>query len=71
MGCQKARSDGIVRRNGERISEIALAYAGETIQFAAKVPAKESGLYELIVYAGDPRNGNTGSIAPPSIVTGG
>jgi hypothetical protein len=61
----------IVRRNGERISEIPLAYAGETSQFATKVPAKEPGLYEVIVYAHDPRNGNTGLDRTTFIVTGG
>jgi hypothetical protein len=67
----KLEVKAIVRRNGERISEIPLAFAGETSQFAAKVPAKEPGLYEVIVYAHDPRNGNTGLDRTTFIVTGG
>jgi hypothetical protein len=67
----KLEVKAIVRRNGDRISEIPLAYAGQTSQFAAKVPAKEPGLYEVIVYAHDPRNGNTGLDRTTFIVPGG
>jgi hypothetical protein len=67
----KLEVKAIVRLNGARISEIPLAYAGQTSQFAAKVPAKEPGFYEVIVYAHDPRNGNTGLDRTTFIVTGG
>ena len=50
----------IVKRNGERIGEVDLAYAGKTSQFAGNVPVEQPGLYEVIVYAHDPGNGNTG-----------
>jgi hypothetical protein len=50
----------IVKRNGERVAHLDLAYAGETSQFAAKVPVSAPGDYEVIVYVHDPRNGNTG-----------
>ena len=49
-----------VKRNGERITQLDLAYAGETSQFEAKVPVEAPGDYEVIVFAYDPRNGNTG-----------
>jgi hypothetical protein len=37
-----------------------LSFAGETSQFATKVPVEAPGDYEVIVFAHDPRNGNTG-----------
>jgi hypothetical protein len=49
-----------VKRNGERIAQLDLAYAGETSQFATKVSVEAPGDYEIIVFAHDPRNGNTG-----------
>jgi hypothetical protein len=50
----------IVNRNGERVAQVDLAYAGETSQFATKLPIEAPGDYEVIVYAHDPSNGNTG-----------
>jgi hypothetical protein len=50
----------IVKRDGERIGQIDLGYAGETSQFAGKVPVDAPGNYEIIVFAHDPANGNTG-----------
>jgi hypothetical protein len=50
----------IVRRNGERIGEVPLEYAGSTSQFRGEVDANAPGAYELVVYAYDPANGNTG-----------
>lgn len=50
----------IVTRNGERIDDIALEYAGETSQFAGRVPVSGPGVYDIAVYAHDPHNGNTG-----------
>lgn len=67
----KLEVKAIVKRNGQRVSEVPLTYAGETSQFAAKVPAKEPGMYEVTVYAHDPRNGNTGLDRTTFIVTGG
>ena len=49
-----------VSRNGMRAGEVALAYAGETSQFAGEIPAGEPGAYEIVVYAYDPKSGNTG-----------
>lgn len=67
----KLEVKAIIRRDGQRIAEVPLAFAGETSQFAAKVEAAESGFYEVIVYAHDPGNGNTGLDRTTFIVTGG
>lgn len=50
----------IVVRNGERVDGIAMTYAGQTSQFAGDVPLDGSGVYDVTVYAYDPRTGNTG-----------
>jgi hypothetical protein len=50
----------IVSRNGARLRELPLAYAGETSQFAGELADLEPGAYEVVVYAHDPANGNTG-----------
>jgi len=50
----------IVTRNGERIDEVALEYAGETSQFAGAIPVSGPGVYDIAVFAHDPHNGNTG-----------
>jgi hypothetical protein len=50
----------IVSRNGTRISELQLAYAGSTSQFAGEVSGLEPGAYDVVVYAYDAANGNTG-----------
>ena len=50
----------ILKRDGERIAEHALAYAGQPSQFRHQLQIKEPGVYEAIVYAHDPKLGNTG-----------
>ncbi len=50
----------IVSRNGSKLRDVPLVYAGETSQFAAELAALEPGAYEVVVYAHDPANGNTG-----------
>ena len=50
----------IVTRNGERVGEVALEYAGETSQFAGAIPVNGPGVYDIAVFAHDPYNGNTG-----------
>jgi hypothetical protein len=50
----------IVSRGGVELRELPLAYAGETSQFAAELGGLEPGAYEVLVYAHDPANGNTG-----------
>ncbi|WP_022852316.1 hypothetical protein [Thermodesulfatator atlanticus] len=50
----------IIKRNGKVVDEIPLKYAGKPSQFAATYKATEKGVYEAIVYAYCPANGNTG-----------
>ena len=50
----------IVKRNGERIGSMPMSYAGQTSQFAGPVAVDGSGVYDVTVYAYDPRTGNTG-----------
>ncbi len=50
----------IVTRNGERVASVPMSYAGETSQFDGAVPVQASGLYDVTVFAYDPRTGNTG-----------
>ena len=47
-------------RDGERLGERPLAYAGQTSQFAATLPIDLPGLYEITVYAYHAATGNTG-----------
>jgi len=50
-----------VLRNGTAVEDVPLTYAGRTSQFSAAVQtAGKPGVYEVIVSAYDPRNGNTG-----------
>ena len=56
----KLEVNALVKRNGETLPPIELAFAGETSQFAATVPVDGSGVYDIIVYAHNPKNGNTG-----------
>jgi hypothetical protein len=60
----------IVKRNGERLEEKPLDYAGETSQFATQINADAPGVYEITVYAYDPANGNTGLDKTSFILTG-
>lgn len=50
----------LLKRDGARIGDLALQYAGTTSQFAGTWIVKEPGTYEAMVYAYDPANGNTG-----------
>jgi len=67
----KYEVQAIVSRDGKEVSRIPMRFAGETSQFAVKVPIGEPGFYEVIVYAHDPGNGNTGLDRTTFIVTGG
>ena len=67
----KLEVKAIMNRNGKRIGQWDLAYAGETSQFATKVPVDAPGDYEIVVYAYDPSNGNTGVDRTTFIATGG
>jgi hypothetical protein len=50
----------LVKRNGELAGNQSLHFTGITSQFAGTVEIKEPGTYEVIVYAYDSNNGNTG-----------
>lgn len=49
-----------IDRDGERTAELPLSYSGTASQFAAEWTPPGPGLYEVLVYAHDPANGNTG-----------
>ncbi|MGE0483052.1 MAG: hypothetical protein AB7Q81_02835 [Gammaproteobacteria bacterium] len=49
-----------LKRDGETVGSHALAYAGETSQFATRIPIDLPGLYEVTVFAYAAANGNTG-----------
>lgn len=59
----------LIRRGGGAVDEFALAYAGEASQFAAELRVEEPGVYEAVVYAYDPANGNTGLDRVTFVVT--
>ena len=50
----------ILKKDGTKLEEIKLLYAGETSQFSTSYTALEPGTYEVFVYAFDVSNGNTG-----------
>jgi len=52
--------EALVRRDGGAPTRVPLAFAGTTSLFEATLAAPEPGLYEVVVYAFDPANGNTG-----------
>ena len=50
----------ILQRDGEKLEEVKVIYAGEVSQFSANFTILESGTYDIFVYAFDESNGNTG-----------
>lgn len=50
----------LVTKDGKRLKDVPLRYAGSTSQFEADVPLEGPGVYQITVYAFDPANGNTG-----------
>jgi hypothetical protein len=50
----------VVLRDGQKQGEVPMRYAGSTSQFAAEIDASAPGAFEVLVYAHDPENGNTG-----------
>lgn len=57
---EKLEVAALVTRDGQFQGRHALAYAGETSQFSGEVPVEAPGVYDVVVYAYDPANGNTG-----------
>ena len=49
-----------LHRDGERVGEFGLDYAGETSRFEGRVPIDGAGTYEVVVHAYDRETGNTG-----------
>lgn len=49
-----------VSRDGGEVVEIGMAYAGRSSRFTGEIPLDGSGVYDVTVYAYDPRTGNTG-----------
>lgn len=50
----------MIKKGGEAIDSIPLAFTGQTSTFSANYTAPESGVYEIIVYAYHDKTGNTG-----------
>ena len=50
----------VVKRNGDPWKSLDLAYAGSPSQFAGTLAVDGPGVYDILVYAHDPANGNTG-----------
>jgi hypothetical protein len=51
---------GIVYRDGNKLGQVPLEYAGQASQFHAAFEINRAGAYQVIVFAYDPANGNTG-----------
>jgi hypothetical protein len=58
----------ILKRNGESIGTLPLTYAGETSRFQGTWKIDTAGVYEAVIYAYDPANGNTGLDRVPFMV---
>lgn len=50
----------LVKRNGKPTETETLSFAGSASLFSGTVKVKKPGVYEVMVYAYDPNNGNTG-----------
>ena len=50
----------LLKKNGKRVGVLPMQYAGVKSQFSGIWKVEEAGVYEAIVYAYDPANGNTG-----------
>jgi hypothetical protein len=59
----------LIYHNGTRLGPRPLAYAGQASQFRAVLEISEAGAYEVVVFAYDPANGNTGVDKTTFVVT--
>ncbi len=59
----------MIRQEGHKVGELPLSYLDETSQFGTTWIVEEAGVYEIIVYAYDAENGNTGLDRTTIIVT--
>jgi hypothetical protein len=56
----KLQVKALVKRDGKKLATVDLPFAGATSQFATALPIDAPGVYDVVVYAHDPNNGNTG-----------
>lgn len=56
----KLQVKALVKRDGKTVATVDLPFAGETSQFATTLPIDAPGTYDVVVYAHDAGNGNTG-----------
>ena len=59
----------IVYRDGEKMRQVPLEFAGRTSQFQTALQIEQTGAYEIAVFAYDPANGNTGVDKTTFVVT--
>jgi hypothetical protein len=59
----------LIKRNGQAVGTVPLAYAGAASQFAGPLTVDKPGTYEAVVYAYDASNGNTGLDRVTFVVT--
>jgi hypothetical protein len=59
--------EGMLVRAGRVVAQAPLRYSGSAGEYAGELSATEAGAYDAIVYAYDPRNGNTG-VAHASVI---
>jgi len=57
---QKMEIRGLVRRDGDFVQELVAEYTGTASYHALKVDVAAPGTYEIVCFAYNPRNGNTG-----------
>lgn len=50
----------LISREGEKTVEAAMSHTGTDSRFAGELPVSGEGVYDITVYAHDPRTGNTG-----------
>lgn len=50
----------LLKKDGQPVGELPLQYGGTPSQFTGTWNVREAGVYEAVVYAYDPTNGNTG-----------
>lgn len=50
----------LVSREGEQIGDVAMTHSGTGSRFSGELSVTDAGLYDITVYAYDPRTGNTG-----------
>jgi hypothetical protein len=59
----------LVYHNGKKLGPTPLEYAGQASQFRTVLEVEKPGVYEVVVFAYDPANGNTGVDKTKFIVT--